>query len=316
MLINEKVVTRWSGNNRQYYTKLGYKYTKYKNEFMVLPKDLTKNSKVKVKVICDCCGDIFQRRYQDYIKCHIYGFDCCNKESCKSIKRRMTNKKLYGHENVMHSEIIKQKLRNSNIEKYGIEHPQKLDWVKKKAVNTNRIKYGYDYPVQDKKRMKNAQIKMKNTMLKRYGVDCVFKLPEYRKRIYETFIQNCTIPASKPQNKLYELILNSLKFKTVKENYFVEKSIFDIYVETKSGIKIDIEYDNPYHHKPQKDRCRDEFIKSLNYKILRIKGRHKVPTIEQIDKAIDYLENGNNYCEIKLEDWDENLYISTTKNII
>ena len=67
------------------------------------------------------------------------------------------------------------------------------------------------------------------------------------------------------------------------------------------NVKIDVEYDGWYWHQDtNRDRRRDNFVKSKGYKILRVKGNHQdlMPTQEQIDTAISQLLNGKNYTEI------------------
>ena len=70
-----------------------------------------------------------------------------------------------------------------------------------------------------------------------------------------------------------------------------------------NGIKIDVEYDGSYWHRDvQKDRRRDEYVKSQGYKVLRIKSRRSIPTQMQIKEKIDYLVKGNHsYTELELD---------------
>lgn len=70
------------------------------------------------------------------------------------------------------------------------------------------------------------------------------------------------------------------------------------------NIKIDVEYDGSYWHQDeQKDRRRDEVVKSYGYKILRIRGGHKLPTLSQLQEAINYLcIDGNNFSRIRLNE--------------
>ena len=67
------------------------------------------------------------------------------------------------------------------------------------------------------------------------------------------------------------------------------------------NIKIDIEYDGLYWHSDkQKDRRRDNFVKSKGYKILRVLGNKKdeMPTEKCLLESVEALLNGRNYIEI------------------
>lgn len=57
-----------------------------------------------------------------------------------------------------------------------------------------------------------------------------------------------------------------------------------------------------WHQDYQKDRRRDEFVKSQGYKVLRIRANKSLPTNEQIINAIDYLVKDNHsYTSIELD---------------
>ena len=84
-------------------------------------------------------------------------------------------------------------------------------------------------------------------------------------------------------------------------NYLVSNCFLDCLVVV-NDIRIDVEYDGEFWHQDkQKDRKRDEFLKSLGYKILRIKSAHNIPSIEELKNAIDILVTTNKkYTEIQL----------------
>ena len=72
-----------------------------------------------------------------------------------------------------------------------------------------------------------------------------------------------------------------------------------------ASYKINIEYDAfHWHQDKQRDRRRDEFIKSEGWKVLRVKSSHKLPTKDQLEYAINKLvKDGYSYTEIILDDW-------------
>ena len=65
-LISKTVKIKWNPKIKKHYEELGYVYTKMGNEFKVKVKDLTKNSFVKIKCICDNCNEILNWTYCDY----------------------------------------------------------------------------------------------------------------------------------------------------------------------------------------------------------------------------------------------------------
>lgn len=66
MLLTKKVKVKWSPCGKNYYEELGYKFTKFYDEFEVKIEDLQKNSRVKVECLCDKCGRKLNWRYCDY----------------------------------------------------------------------------------------------------------------------------------------------------------------------------------------------------------------------------------------------------------
>lgn len=86
-------------------------------------------------------------------------------------------------------------------------------------------------------------------------------------------------------------------------NYKISGLHVDIVLKNE---KIIIEYDGWFWHgKEQKrDRRRDEYLKSLGWRILRIKSNRKMPTKEQLDNSLSILRNNEHkYTEIVLDDW-------------
>ena len=65
-LISKTVIIKWNSRNKKYYEELGYNFTHYGDEFIVKIKDLTINSKIKVKCLCDSCKKELNITYQNY----------------------------------------------------------------------------------------------------------------------------------------------------------------------------------------------------------------------------------------------------------
>ena len=137
--------------------------------------------------------------------------------------------------------------------------------------------------------------------MKNYGVRIPLQSPVVRERVATTMLKNSNCPTSSQQIKVYEMLRT--KYDNCELNKQCSKNILDCVV-TIGNIKIDIEYDGSYWHKDsQRDRRRDEVVKSYGYKILRIKGGHKLPTYEQLEEAIQYLlQDKNTFTTIKLNE--------------
>lgn len=66
ILVEDQMITvKWNNGTRSYYIGKGYEYTETGKEFLISVKDLTKHSKVEVKLICDNekCKKEFIRPY-------------------------------------------------------------------------------------------------------------------------------------------------------------------------------------------------------------------------------------------------------------
>lgn len=57
------VKIKWNSNNREHFENLGYIFTKRYDEFFVKACDLFDSSKLKVKAVCDYCGDEYETSY-------------------------------------------------------------------------------------------------------------------------------------------------------------------------------------------------------------------------------------------------------------
>lgn len=62
MIIEEYIETTWNSANKKHYIEKGYNFTKMYDKLKVLSTDLQSTSPIKVRVKCDCCGEIFERQ--------------------------------------------------------------------------------------------------------------------------------------------------------------------------------------------------------------------------------------------------------------
>ena len=77
-------------------------------------------------------------------------------------------------------------------------------------------------------------------------------------------------------------------------------------LKTLPDESIAVEYDSWYWHTPNRDRKRDEFLKSKGIKIFRIKSGKLVPRKESIKSSVDkLLFTSQMFSRITLKDWDE-----------
>ena len=114
---NQMVEMKWHPRNKQYYTDLGYIYTKKGDKFEVKVEHLTKGAKSLVDVRCDYCGKIIKVKYQNYINRYSPTLkDACTQ--CKTKKAIDSNLNRYGVSNVFELEDIKSKSKNTFLEKY------------------------------------------------------------------------------------------------------------------------------------------------------------------------------------------------------
>lgn len=101
---------------------------------------------------------------------------------------------------------------------------------------------------------------------------------------------------SKPQLALHALSGGEL-------NYQVGRYFVDIALEPTSIFRIAIEYDCYYWHDVEHDKKRDAFLHSRGWRILRIKSGVLIPSLPELQTAIERLRSGETYLEITMPDW-------------
>jgi len=158
MLITEKIEIRVVSKNLNYLNSLKYD-VKCGDLVKIKVDELTKNSKIKVLVMCDVCGEEKYKPYCDYLKQHSnQNFDVCN--NCKCIKRKKTMLNKYGVEHALQNNKSMEKLKTTMLEKYGVENSMHNNNIKEKIKDTIKEKYGVEYFIQSKE-FKNAAKKTK-----------------------------------------------------------------------------------------------------------------------------------------------------------
>ena len=286
---NQKVKIKWISSSRSYYENKGYIFTNIYDEFEVDVKDLQKGSNIKVKCICDVCGEHFERSMKLIYRGNPNYF-CCSNQECKKQIRKNTNLKRYGVENPFQSEEKKEKIKQTNLQKYGVENPNQSEELKNKRKQTNLERYGVENTFQAeqfKQKIKqtnlqkygceyaaqNEQIKekQKQTMLKKYGVEHALQNQQSKEKFAKTMYANNKVATSKPQQYLNNLLNGIL-------NYPI--GIYNVDIMLEDGFYI--EYDGYAHytciHRKQiteeefftLQNKRDNEIANLGWKLIRI----------------------------------------------
>ena len=142
---------------------------------------------------CPVCGK--------NVKFHRFaiGYSRCCSNECHSIsketqeKRKSTNIKIWGVENVFQLKETQKKIKQTNLKKYGVENIQQLKETQEKTKQSNLKKYG----VENYSQTKEFNEKFKNTCLNKYGVDSPIKNSEIKGKIKNSINNNYKIKWSK-----------------------------------------------------------------------------------------------------------------------
>lgn len=218
-------------------------------------------------------------------------------------KRKESNLKKYGVEFAQQSEEIQKKIEECCLKKYGVKNPTLNKEIREKQIQSCIKKYGSETSLGNQE----VRDKGKKTMMDKYGYDNARKCPQLQEKAMQTREKNGNVPTSMQQIQLKDILSEMYPQYNVKLNYPVSSLSLDIALFIDEKIKIDVEYDGNYWHKNyQKDRRRDEFLKSQGFKILRVRSRRQLPTKQQIEESVNQLKEGRNFVQIILKDWENN----------
>ncbi len=257
------------GNIPRYKQFKELKHIKIGDEIDMPIKFISKNSKEKVIVKCDVCGEEYEIQYSTYndsTKNQTEMYVCRGK--CANIKREQTNLELYGNKNCFQNEKMKEKSKETMKEKYGHEHNMQCE----KFLNNRKITYlenwGVDNPSKNrnifKKSMKTASSTkiFRNTTLTYQG--------SYEKDFLDKYYDKYNITDGISINYIFE------KNRTYHSDFYIPE--LDLVVEIKSTYWMNkyipmIEAKEEYTKKNHNyililDKNYDEFdemIKNLNY---------------------------------------------------
>lgn len=269
MLLTKSINIKMNRGNIGYYNNVMDKKFKV-GDLVEIPIDkIPKSMYVKVDVKCDICYTENIVTYRNYNDCLKYGFYTCN--SCKHIKRKMTNLEKWGFENFNNSEKRMETLYNNygfynngrdkskkTCElKYGVDNVSKIEEVKEKKSDIFLEKWGVSNPTFIKS---NNFISSLSNYIK-YDIDeklHIFKCEKghtfsidtnlFYSRYYRG-VDTCTICNEISDSKSsYEEVL----FKFISDNYdgeiirsYRDKYEIDIYLPY---FEIGIEVNGLYYH--------------------------------------------------------------------
>jgi len=220
-MVNSDVVEVGIGNKVKYYEDLGYYIPRAKNNQgkMTVPRGtkifvklehLPPKSGARIKLVCDYCGEDFDRRYADHV--FIMSKDIKNNkdacENCRQLKQDESYFDKHGVKNTFELEETKIKIRATNLDRYGFENSVKNYLVQQKAKDTCMERYGVDNA------SKSEEVKQKivDTMQERFGVDNIMELEEYRMKIADTLSKNHSVATSRQQIYLHRLFGGTLNY--------------------------------------------------------------------------------------------------------
>ena len=328
---NQYVHTIWNSSNKRHLISKGYIFTKMYDDVLVKAEDLSNGSRVKVVCLCDYCGQEIIKQYREHIK---HG-DCCRK--CFTQKVKNTVQSRYGVDNVMDIQNVKDKVKQTNLNIYGCTCTVHNPEIQSKVKQTNIERYGSEYYFGSEKGKQDIQqiidnrtedekqdilnkmqstclekygtcnasssdlIKQKiiNINMKKYGVPYVIMNEDVKEKQVQSMINNRKNRTSKQEKKCYNIIKK--KYTNCKPSVRCGKYTLD-YVINYKDIKIDIEYDGWYWHQKMQehDDVRNKFVLDKGYKIIRIISDGKMPTLKQLQNAIDDITNGQNIVYIDI----------------
>ena len=315
MLIIEKIKIKLNNKNIKHFAKLGYD-NKYGEIIEVNCNELSENSKFRVNIICDRCGEIKNITYQEYLNQRKkFDFDTCNK--CKFEKNKIINLEKFGVEYYMATDEFKEKSKITNFKKYGNENYNNIEKTKK----TNLIKYGTEYSfLNDEVRNKvkinklekygnenyNNIEQTKKTNLEKYGYENPFQSEEIKEKIRNTNFKNLGVPYPTMSKNVTDKSLETnikngrwikVEYRDAYYNYYLK-----VYSETLKNKKELLDNWNGY------DYYSNEYILD-NFKL--DSNDKKYPTMDH-KKSIRYgFDNNISSDEISNI---ENLCITTRSN--
>lgn len=233
-----------------------------------------------------------------------------------------TNIEKYGCKCSLQAEEIKEKSKNTIMKKYGVDNVSKSDEIKKKKVETCLQHYGVEYWSQTedfKKHMGevydyNTYEKVKSTMIKKYGYENPFMVPEFQEKIRLTMIEKYGFPRYRQNPELNREVTNQILEKYGKlsfnKKYKYDEIVFDstwevyyyIYLKHKNvcfefhpNTKIRYDFNDEEHFYFPDFKVEDTFVEIKGDHFFMEDGRMCNP----YDHSKDALFEAKHQCMLK-----------------
>ena len=203
------------------------------------------------------------------------------------IKRENAIWHRYGVHNASQSIEVQQKRQNTVMDRYDVSHIWKSPVIQSKIRQTLREKYGVDNVSQ----IPEVQKKKEQTCYRNYGVLYPMQNIDILSKARKTLVYNGTIPSSKPERKLVDILQNLYGVDRCIPSFVYQQLVFDCLLVL-DHVKIDIEYDGWYWHKNKidYDRRRNYWVISRGFKVLRIISNTTLPTMQELITTITTLQ--------------------------
>lgn len=318
MLLTEKVIVKWHGNNKKWFISKGYNFTRISDSFEVLVQDLPIGSHTIIETLCDYCNSSkVTKEWKRYIRDIVNSVvkkDCCT--SCQPIKTKECNLIKYGVESKTELKETQDKIKKTMIDKYGVDHNMKNKEIRDKTVNTYIKKYGVDNPMKNREiinKSNESKIKRfgstnpftheevmdkaKKTNLKKYGTEWHMQNDEVMIKSKTSMYRNGTTPCSRQQQYLYELLGGKLNFPISRASLDIAFPDEKIYIEYDgNGHNLSVKLGNVTEEEfKTKEIKRYLFLKSMGWKQIKIVSPvdylpSDIVIINEINKAKEWLK--------------------------
>lgn len=201
-------------NKQKYFNILNYINNRYNDSFSMAETIHRMNLNIEHHKRCPICGKyvkFYRGKFAD-----VCSIQCIPKYREEKIKQ--TCLKRYGVEYACASQQAINKRKKTLLEKYGVDVPCKSEKIKNKLKETCLEKYG----VNTFFKTKEFKEKSKNTLQQKYGVNNAAYLnktiinshtKEANNKRNEAKRKNNTFNTSKPEDKIYNLLIKKYKIK-------------------------------------------------------------------------------------------------------
>ena len=179
----QKIEIFWNPRNKNYFQGKGYVFTKIGEPFLVNIEDLQKTSHKEDIAICDYCKIEFKVSITNYTRStKNNGKIACSK--CRHKKTQETMVKRYGKAFSYQIEEFKSKGKQTCVEKYG-EHFMQNEEIRCRVKETLIKNYGVYVPLKSEE----IRQRFKDTCMSKYGVKHPMQIETFKEKRIKTFLE-------------------------------------------------------------------------------------------------------------------------------